>query len=133
MISLFQRRGYILLGLGTKNVLISAQEFLGVLPGRHAHGPIFILDKVATKMKANGACTLKLELILVLQHVSDGFWVLGSCSNVINIDTNVFVDVTIALHPDIGHCLAGLKSMSWRQSAKHSCQQRPESAGHKEL
>jgi len=61
-------------------------------------------------MEADGACIFELELILVLQHVSDGFWVLGSCGNVINIDANVLVDIAIALHPDVLLCLAGLKS-----------------------
>ncbi len=67
MISLFQRRGDILLGLGTKNVLIGTQEFLDKLPWGHAHGSILFPDKVTTKVEADGACTLKLKWILILQ------------------------------------------------------------------
>ncbi len=61
-------------------MLISAKEFLNVLPGRHAHSPIFILDKVTTQMEADGACALKLELILVLQQISDGFGFLAAAA-----------------------------------------------------
>ena len=42
MISLFQGRGDILLGLGTKDALIGTQEFLDVLPWGHAYGSILI-------------------------------------------------------------------------------------------
>ncbi len=60
-------------------------------------------------MEANGACTLKLELILLLQQISDVLWILGSSSNVINIDANVLIDIAIPLHPDVWLCLAGLE------------------------
>ncbi len=110
MISLFQSRGDILLGLGTKNALIGTQTFLNVLPWRHAHGPILISDKVTTQVEADGACTIKLELILILQKVSDGFWVLGSCSNVIHIDANVLIDVANTLHPNVKFSFAWLES-----------------------
>jgi len=91
-------------------VLISAQEFPNILPGRHAHGPIIIPDKVATQMETDGACALELELILVLQQTSDGFYILGDCSNVICIHRNILRDVAIMSHPYVGLCIAGLNS-----------------------
>jgi len=56
-----------MLGLGTKNELVGTQEFLNGLPGGHAHHSIFIPDKVTTKVEADGACTLELKWILILQ------------------------------------------------------------------
>ena len=106
MITLFERRGDILLGLGTKNVLISAQEFLNVLPWGHAHGPIVFPDKVATKMEADQTHTLELKLILGLQKISNSLGVFGSSSDIIHIDPYVFIDIAILPHPDIWLSLA---------------------------
>ena len=61
MVTLFEQGGDILLGLGTKNALISAQEFLNVLPWGHAHGPFIFPDEVAAKMEADWTCTLNLN------------------------------------------------------------------------
>jgi len=52
-------------------------------------------------VEADWACTLKLELILVLGEISDSLGILCSCSNVIHIDSNVLIDVAILLHPNV--------------------------------
>jgi len=75
---IFFFRGEVTFCLGLQPKMRSyVQEFLNILPWGHAHGSIFISYKVTTQMEADGACTLELELTLVLQQVSDGFWVLG--------------------------------------------------------
>ena len=110
MISLFQGRGDILLGLGTKDALVGTQEFIDILPWGHAHGSVFFPNKVTTKMKADWTCTLKLELILVLQYISDSLGVLGSCSNVVHVYADVLVYIAILSHPDVRFSLAWVES-----------------------
>ncbi len=101
MVALFEGRGDILLWLGTKNVIVSAQEFLNVLPWGHAYGSIGFPDEVATKMKADWTRTFEHRLILVLQKISDSLGVLGSCSDIIHIDSYILIDIAILSHPDI--------------------------------
>ncbi len=60
-------------------------------------------------METDGAGTLKLELIPLLQKISDSLWVLGGSSNIIDIYANVLIDIVIGLHPDVRFCLTGLK------------------------
>jgi len=111
MVTFFEGRGDILLGLGTRNAFICAQEFLDVLPWGHAHGSIIFPDKVTTEVKANRTHTFQLKLILVLQKISDSLRVFSSSSsNIIHIDSYVLIDIAILLHPDIWFSLA------WRES-----------------
>jgi len=60
-------------------------------------------------METDGAGTLKLELIPLLQKISDSLWVLGGSSNIIDIYANVLIDIVIGLHPDVRFCHTGLK------------------------
>ena len=80
MVTLFEWRSDILLGLGTKHALISAQEFVNVLPWGHAHGPVFFPDEVTTKMEAYWTCTLELKLILGLQKITNSLGSLAAAA-----------------------------------------------------
>ncbi len=57
-------------------------------------------------MKTDWTHTFELKLILGLPKISDSLGVLGSSGNIIYIDSYVFVDVAILLHPDVGFSLA---------------------------
>jgi len=46
--------------------------------------------------------------MLVLEGVSDGIGILGCNGNIIHVYGDVFIDIVIALHPDVGLCLTWL-------------------------
>ena len=110
MISLLQRGGDHLLRLTPKDMLVGGLEFVNILLGGHAHGTIIVPNEVAAKVEGDWSCSLKLELISALQLISYSLGILGSCSKVVDIDPNVFVDITILPHPDVQFCLARLET-----------------------
>ena len=52
-------------------------------------------------MEADWASTLELKLILGLQKISNSLGVLGSCSDIIHVDSNILIGVAIPAHPDV--------------------------------
>ncbi len=72
--------------------------------------PSLFPNKDTAQMEADEACTLELELIFLLQQVSDSFWVLGSCGSIIDIYFNALVDVAIMPHPNVKFSLAWMES-----------------------
>jgi len=85
-------------------------ELIDVDLGCHAKGSITISDEATTQVETYGSGALQLEVVLVLDGVNDGLGILGCDGDVVHVYSNIFVDTTVAPHPDIGLGLTRLET-----------------------
>ena len=69
--------------------------------GENAENAIRATPQFAVKMIQDWARTLELEPMDLLKCLGDYHWILGCNCQVINVNHNVLLDITICSHPDI--------------------------------
>ena len=66
--------------------------------------------EVHAKVESNWSCAFELEVMLVLQEIHKFLGIYHGNAQVIHVDGDILISVTVCSHPDVWLSLTGLKA-----------------------